>query len=61
MECRKEQNLKRCNCTYEPCPKKGMCCECLQLSFKKWDNCLLVVSLLNMKKLMIEVLNYLLN
>lgn len=28
MECRKEQNLKMCNCTY-PCSRKGMCCECL--------------------------------
>ncbi len=30
MECKKEQNLQRCNCTYEPCGKKGMCCECLE-------------------------------
>ncbi|MCX7766884.1 MAG: DUF6485 family protein [Candidatus Sumerlaeia bacterium] len=22
-------NLKRCNCTYEPCSRKGYCCECL--------------------------------
>jgi len=29
MECRKEQNLKRCNCTY-PCSKKGICCECIR-------------------------------
>ncbi len=28
MECKKEQNLKRCNCTY-PCGKKGVCCDCL--------------------------------
>lgn len=25
----KEKNLKKCNCTYEPCPRKGICCECL--------------------------------
>ncbi|HDI79252.1 MAG TPA: cytosolic protein [Desulfobacteraceae bacterium] len=29
MECQKEKNLKRCTCTYEPCDKKGMCCECI--------------------------------
>ena len=28
MECKKEQNLKRCNCTY-PCSKKGVCCDCI--------------------------------
>lgn len=25
----KEKNLKRCNCTYEPCERKGICCECI--------------------------------
>jgi hypothetical protein len=25
----KEKNLKQCNCTYEPCPRKGICCECI--------------------------------
>ncbi|MBC8524300.1 MAG: hypothetical protein ISR54_07820 [Chlorobium phaeobacteroides] len=29
MECKKEENLTRCNCTYEPCPRKGICCECI--------------------------------
>jgi len=28
-ECRLDQNLKRCNCSYEPCGRKGLCCECL--------------------------------
>ncbi|MBM3713454.1 MAG: hypothetical protein FJW56_08485 [Actinobacteria bacterium] len=28
-ECNKESNLKKCNCTYEPCSRKGICCECL--------------------------------
>jgi len=23
------KNLQRCNCTYEPCPRKGICCECI--------------------------------
>jgi len=30
MECKKEINLKKCNCTYEPCSRKGICCECIQ-------------------------------
>ncbi len=29
MECKKDTNLKNCNCTYEGCPRKGICCECL--------------------------------
>ena len=29
MECKKEQNLKHCNCTY-PCSKKGVCCDCIR-------------------------------
>ncbi|PXF60334.1 MAG: cytosolic protein [Deltaproteobacteria bacterium] len=35
MECQKEENIKRCNCTYEPCPKKGICCECIQYHLKR--------------------------
>jgi len=29
MECNKEKNLANCNCTYEPCSRKGTCCECI--------------------------------
>ncbi|MFB0520452.1 MAG: DUF6485 family protein [Desulfatiglandales bacterium] len=29
MECRSEENLQKCNCTYEPCSRKGTCCECV--------------------------------
>jgi hypothetical protein len=29
MECKKPENLKRCNCSYEPCSRKGVCCECV--------------------------------
>ncbi len=29
MECRKAQNLEKCNCSYSPCSRKGICCECL--------------------------------
>lgn len=25
-----EENKKNCPCTYEPCPRKGWCCECLR-------------------------------
>jgi len=28
MECKKEENMEFCNCTY-PCDKKGVCCECI--------------------------------
>ncbi|MEJ5165589.1 MAG: DUF6485 family protein [Thermoanaerobaculia bacterium] len=28
-DCSKEKNLKICTCTYEPCPRKGICCECI--------------------------------
>jgi hypothetical protein len=24
-----QDNRKQCNCTYEPCVRKGKCCECL--------------------------------
>ncbi len=29
MECRIEKNKNICNCSYEPCSKKGICCECI--------------------------------
>jgi hypothetical protein len=25
----KKTNLNRCNCTYNPCSRKGTCCECI--------------------------------
>ncbi len=28
-ECEIQKNLRQCNCSYEPCPRKGICCECL--------------------------------
>ena len=30
MECNQDRNRERCNCSYEPCPRKGACCECLK-------------------------------
>jgi len=29
MECHKEKNMEHCNCSYEPCVRKGRCCDCL--------------------------------
>ena len=34
MECGKTVNLKNCNCSYEPCSRKGICCECLEHHLK---------------------------
>ncbi|MDX9846732.1 MAG: DUF6485 family protein [Tenuifilaceae bacterium] len=28
MDCKKEQNLNHCNCSY-PCSRKGVCCDCI--------------------------------
>ncbi len=27
--CPTEKNTKMCNCTYDPCPRKGLCCDCM--------------------------------
>ncbi|MDD2235797.1 MAG: DUF6485 family protein [Kiritimatiellae bacterium] len=29
MECKQDQNRDHCNCSYEPCSRKGVCCDCL--------------------------------
>ncbi|MCX7911437.1 MAG: DUF6485 family protein [Dehalococcoidales bacterium] len=29
MECNVTANRAKCTCTYEPCPRKGRCCDCL--------------------------------
>jgi len=35
MECeRLKENLLMCNCTYEPCARKGRCCECIAYHLK---------------------------
>ncbi|MEW6608446.1 MAG: DUF6485 family protein [bacterium] len=33
-ECNVAQNKKGCTCTYEPCPRKGICCECIQYHWR---------------------------
>jgi len=30
MECRKNENLKDCGCTYMYCDKRGICCLCIR-------------------------------
>ena len=35
MECKKADNLKHCKCTYGPCERKGICCECLRYHLNK--------------------------
>ncbi|HEC33118.1 MAG TPA: hypothetical protein ENI37_00175 [Chloroflexi bacterium] len=41
MECNIEANRARCTCTYEPCPRKGKCCECIayHLSLDELPGC----------------------
>jgi hypothetical protein len=34
-KCRSQKNLERCNCSYDPCSRKGVCCECLTYH---WSN-----------------------
>ena len=29
-ECNFTKNMTNCNCTYEPCSRKGNCCDCIQ-------------------------------
>ena len=30
MECKQQDNRNRCNCSYAPCDRKGVCCDCLR-------------------------------
>ncbi len=34
MECRIDVNKAGCSCTYEPCSRKGKCCECISYHLK---------------------------
>lgn len=29
MDCKQEENLARCPCTSDDCPRRGLCCDCL--------------------------------
>ena len=35
MECKKDENSKKCPCTYTSCPRRGMCCECVAYHLAK--------------------------
>ena len=35
MECKLKNNLDNCPCTYEGCPRKGICCECIKHHLNK--------------------------
>ncbi len=37
MECQLEVNKARCNCTYEPCSRKGKCCECIRYHWERGE------------------------
>jgi hypothetical protein len=30
VECNLSRNMRVCTCTYEPCGRKGKCCECIE-------------------------------
>ena len=34
MECQLEVNIDKCACTYEPCSRKGKCCDCISHHLK---------------------------
>ncbi|HOJ29070.1 MAG TPA: DUF6485 family protein [Spirochaetota bacterium] len=35
MECKIERNLSLCTCSYDPCSRKGLCCDCIAYHLKK--------------------------
>jgi len=36
-ECRLENNIKKCTCTYNSCSRKGKCCECVDYHLKNGE------------------------
>ena len=36
-ECGVKKNEARCNCSYEPCARKGLCCECLSYHWNQGE------------------------
>lgn len=30
MQCKREENLENCPCSYPDCSRKGKCCECVE-------------------------------
>ncbi len=41
MECKKDEHLKSCKCTYSSCDKKGVCCDCIEyhLALRELPGC----------------------
>lgn len=41
MDCKKSINLQQCNCSYSPCSRKVMCCDCIRyhLSMRELPAC----------------------
>jgi len=37
MECNIEQNRADCPCTWEPCSRKGKCCECIKFHWARGE------------------------
>ena len=37
MECQIKANKAECTCTYEPCSRKGKCCECVSYHWKSGE------------------------
>lgn len=35
--CNIEKNKRDCTCTYEPCSRKGICCECISYHRKNGE------------------------
>jgi hypothetical protein len=34
MACKKDKNLADCNCSWPSCPRKGVCCDCIDYHLK---------------------------
>jgi hypothetical protein len=34
MDCKKDKNLAGCTCSYDPCPRKGACCDCVSFHLR---------------------------
>ncbi|MBC7107170.1 MAG: hypothetical protein H5T41_00005 [Methanomassiliicoccales archaeon] len=32
--CKQQENMGHCSCSYEPCVRKGVCCECIKYHWK---------------------------
>ncbi len=41
MDCKQENNLEDCGCTYSSCDRRGVCCECIayHLASKQLPGC----------------------